>query len=188
MNYAGATKAPIQCTSVCTQTDVSWVGVQPVTWKQRPAASVTSRPVPSISRSVVTTTRVVDVKHVVTTKSSPPKKDTQSSKSSPKASPVHGSDAYFTVKTYKRKSKDFPITNVQISSIKFKESILNKERLKRSYQASDFLPETEISPSRLQRVNYKVKKVDKSIMYSDVHKQRHRTDDFLGMFPIAPTN
>ena len=26
MNYAGATKAPTQCTSVCTQTDVSWVG------------------------------------------------------------------------------------------------------------------------------------------------------------------
>ena len=41
MNYAGTTKAPIQCTSVCTQTDVSWVGAQPVTQKQRPAASVT---------------------------------------------------------------------------------------------------------------------------------------------------
>ena len=42
MNYAGATKAPIQRTSICTQTDVSWVGAQPVTRKQRPAASVTS--------------------------------------------------------------------------------------------------------------------------------------------------
>ena len=33
MNYAGTTKAPIQCTSVYTQTDVSWVGAQPVTQK-----------------------------------------------------------------------------------------------------------------------------------------------------------
>ena len=31
MSYAGATKAPIQSSSVCTQTDVSWVGPQPVT-------------------------------------------------------------------------------------------------------------------------------------------------------------
>ena len=60
----------------------------------------------------------------------------------------------------------------------FKESILNKERLKRSYQASDFLPETEISP-RETRENYKVKKVDKSIMFSDVHKQRPSADDFF---------
>ena len=65
MNYAGDTKAPTQCTSVCTQTDASWVGAQPATRKQRPAASVTSRPVPSVSRSVGTTTRVADVKHVV---------------------------------------------------------------------------------------------------------------------------
>ena len=85
MDYAGATKTLTQCTSVCTQTDVSWVGAQPVTWKQRPAASVTNRPVPSVSRSVFTTTRVADVKHVVPPKSSPPKKDTKSSKpSSPK--------------------------------------------------------------------------------------------------------
>ena len=41
-----------------------------------------------------------------------------------------------------------PVTSVYISPIKFKDSILNKEQLKRSYQASDFLPETEISPSR----------------------------------------
>ena len=33
MNYAGATKAPTQCTSVCTQADVSWVGAQSVTRK-----------------------------------------------------------------------------------------------------------------------------------------------------------
>ena len=39
------------------------------------------------------------------------------------------------------------MTNVKISPIKFKESILNKERLKRSYQASEFLPDIEISPS-----------------------------------------
>ena len=31
MNYGGTTKAPAQYTSVCTQTDVSWVGPQPVT-------------------------------------------------------------------------------------------------------------------------------------------------------------
>ena len=67
MNYAGATKAPTQCTSVCTQTDVSLVGAQPDKRKQRPAASVTSRPVPSISRSVGSTTRVADVKQVVIT-------------------------------------------------------------------------------------------------------------------------
>ena len=65
INYAGATKAPIQSTSVCTQSDVAWVGAQPVTRKQHPAASVTSRPVPSVSRSVCTTTRVADVKKTV---------------------------------------------------------------------------------------------------------------------------
>ena len=52
MNYAGVSKAPIQTTSVCTHTDVSWVWAQPVTRKQRPAASVTSRSVPSVSLSV----------------------------------------------------------------------------------------------------------------------------------------
>ena len=82
MNYPGATKTPTQCTSVCTQTDVSWVGAQPATRKQRSAASVTSRPVPSVSRSVGTTTCVADVKHVVPPKSSPPKKDTKSTKPS----------------------------------------------------------------------------------------------------------
>ena len=93
--------------------------------RQHPVASVTSRPVPSVSRLVGTTTRVADVKPVVPTKSSPPKKDTQSSKpSSPIASPAPEADAYFTVKTYKGKSKESsPITNVQISPIKFKESI-----------------------------------------------------------------
>ena len=30
MSYAGTTKVPIQSSSVCTQTDVSWVGPQPV--------------------------------------------------------------------------------------------------------------------------------------------------------------
>ena len=102
MNYARVTKAPIH-------TDVSWGGAQPVTRKQRPAAYVTCRPVPSVSRSMGTTTCVADVKHVVPTKSSPPK-DTKSCKPS---SPVHEYDAYFTVKTYKGKSKESsPITNV----------------------------------------------------------------------------
>ena len=97
-----------------------------------------------------TTTRVAYVKHVVPPKSSPPK-DTKSSKpSSPKVSPVHESDAaYFTVKTHKGKTKEnSSVTSVHISPIKFKDSILNKERLKRSYQASDFLPDIEILPSR----------------------------------------
>ena len=96
---------------------------------QRPAASVTSRPVPSVSRSVGTPTRGADVqKPVASRRSSPPKKDKTSNKpSSPKVSPVHESDAYFTVKTYKGKSKESsPMTNVKISPIKFKESILNK--------------------------------------------------------------
>ena len=101
MNYAGPTKALIQCTSVCIQTDVSWVRAQHVTRKQRHAASVTIRPVPSISRSVGTTSRVADVKKTVApAKSSSPKKDPKSCKpSSPKVCLDHESDAaYFTVK------------------------------------------------------------------------------------------
>ena len=152
MNYAGTTKAPIQCTSVCTQTDVSWVGAQPVTRKQRPSASVAIRPVPSVSRSVDTTTHMTDVKKTgAPAKSSSPKKDPKSSKlSSPKVCLNHESDTtYFTVKIHKGKGKEnSPVTSMHISPIKFKDSILNKEQLKRSYQASDFLPETEISPSR----------------------------------------
>ena len=185
MSYAGAAKTPIQSTSVCTQTDVTWVGGQPVTRKQRPAASVTSRPVPSVSRSVGTPTRGADVqKPVAPTRSSPPKKDKTSNKPSPKVSSVHESDAYFTVKTYKGKSKESsPMTNVKISPIKFKESILNKERLKRSYQASNFLPDIEISPSRSDLMKNKVKKVDKNIMFSDIHKQRPSADDFFGDIP-----
>ena len=50
---------------LCTQTATSWVGAQPVTRKQRPADSVTSRTLPSVSRSVGTTTRVTDVKKAV---------------------------------------------------------------------------------------------------------------------------
>ena len=75
-----------------------------------------------------------------------------------------------------------PVTSVHISPIKFKDSILNKERLKRSYQASDCLPETEISPSRSE-MKKKVKKVDKNIVFSEVHKQRPRADDFFGHDP-----
>ena len=46
----------------------------------------------------------------------------------------------------------------QIFQIQFKTSILNKERLKRSYQASDCIPDIEISPSRFEQKTYKVKK------------------------------
>ena len=55
MNYAGAVRTPIQKASVSTQTDVSWVGAQPVTRKQRPTDYATGMPVPSVSRSVGTT-------------------------------------------------------------------------------------------------------------------------------------
>ena len=106
MSYAGAAKTSIQSTLVCTQTDVSWVGAQPVTRKQRPAASVTSRPVPSVSQSVGTPTRGADVqKLVVPTRSSPPKKDKTSNKpSSPKVLPDHESD----------NKECSPMTNVKI--------------------------------------------------------------------------
>ena len=137
MNYARAIRAPIQNASVCTQTDVSWVGAQPVTRKQRPAAPVNSRSVPSVSLSVGTTTRMADVKKTVApAKSLPPKQGEKTNKpSSPKqqVEPIHESDAYFTVKTHTGKSKErSPVTNVHISPIKF------IERLKRSYQTSDF--------------------------------------------------
>ena len=170
----------------CAHQYVSWIGAQPATRKQRPAASVTSRLVQSVSRSVGTTTRVADVKQVVPPKSSPQMKNTKSSKpSSPRVSPVHESDAaYFTVKTHKWKTKkNSPVTSVHISTIKFKGSILNKERLKRSYQASEFLPDIEISPSRSDLMKNKVKKVDKNIMFSDIHKQRPSADDFFGDIP-----
>ena len=102
-------------------------------------------------------------KHVVATKSSPPKKDKPFS---PKVLPVHESDAYFTVKTYKGKSNEStPVTSVKISPIKFKTSILNKERLKRSYQASDFLPDVDLSPSRSELMKNKVKKVEKTLCF-----------------------
>ena len=190
MSYAGAAKTQIQSTSVCTQTDVSWVGAQPVTRKQRPAASVTSRPFPSVSRSVGTPTRGADVqKPVAPTRSSPPKQDKTSNKpSSPMVSPVHESDAYFTVKTYKGKIKESSLmTNVKISPIKFKESILNKERLKRSFQASDFLPDIEISPSRSDLMKNKVKKVDKTLCFLIYINSSLVPMISLEIFPSAPT-
>ena len=121
MNYAVAIRAPIQSASVC----VSWVGAQPVTRKQRPASPVTSRPVLSVSRSLGTTTRVADVKKpVAPVKSSPPKKSDKSNKPSspkPQVEPVHESDAYFTVKTHKGKSKErSPVTSAHISPLSSK--------------------------------------------------------------------
>ena len=192
MNYAGTTNAPTQCTSVCTQTDVSWVGAQSVTRKQRPAASVTIRPVPSVSRSVGTTTRVADVKKTVApAKSSSPKKDPKSSKpSSPKICLDHESDAvYFTVKTHNGKSKEnSPVTSVHISPIKFKDSILNKERLKRSYQASDFLSETEISPSRSEmKKNTRSKRSIKILCFLKYISNDLGPMISLEMIPSAPT-
>ena len=86
MDVAGAVNAPTQNTSISTQTDVSWVGPGPVTWKQRPAVSVTNRPVTSVTRSVCTTTRVTDLKKTAApARLSPPKKGGKSTKpSSPK--------------------------------------------------------------------------------------------------------
>ena len=76
----------------------SWVWAQHVTRKQRPAISVTSRPIPSVPRYVGITTPVAHVKKtVIPTKSSPTKKGEKSSKpSSPtqQVSPVHESDTY----------------------------------------------------------------------------------------------
>ena len=162
---------------------MSWVGAQPVTRKQHPAASVTIRPVPSVSRSVGTTTRVADVKkNVAPAKSSSPKKDPKSSKpSSPKVCLDQESDAaYFSVKTHTGKSKEnSTVTSVHISPIKFKESILYKERLKRSYQASDFLPETEITHSRSERSKGSIK----ILCFLKYIKQRPRADDFFGDDP-----
>ena len=121
MNYAGAIRAPIQNASVCTQTDVLWVGAQSVTRKQRPAAPVNSRSVPSVSRSVGTTTQVADVKKTVApAKSSPPKKGEETNKpSSPKkqVEPVHESDAYFTVKYIRGKVRSVPLSPVYTSPL-----------------------------------------------------------------------
>ena len=57
---------------------------------------------------------------------------------------------------------------------------MNKERLKRSYQASDFLPDVDISPSRSELMK---NKVEKNNMFSEVHNQRPRADDFFVDYP-----
>ena len=125
MDFSGAVKAPTQSTSISTHTYVSCVGPYPVTWKQRPAVSVTNRPVTSVSRSLGTTTRVTDVKKTTApARLSPPKKGEKSTKpfsSKQRSAPVPGSDAYFTIKTNRGKVKEnSPITNVRICPIKFK--------------------------------------------------------------------
>ena len=114
---------------VCQQTHVSWVGPEPVTWRQRPAAFVTSRPVLSISQSVGTTTRVVDAKKTVApVKLSPLNKSVNSSKpSSPKqqVSPVHESDTYFTIIRNQGKSKESSTVTLLVSlSPKLSKSLL----------------------------------------------------------------
>ena len=86
------------------------------------------------------------------------------------------------LKLIKRKVRGTPVTSVKISPIKFKTSILNKERLKRSYQASDFLPDVDISPSHSELMKNKVRKVEKN-MFSEVHNQRPRADDFFVDYP-----
>ena len=84
---------------ICHEVDLS------LTRKQRPAISITNRPVMSISRSMGTTTWMADVKKIVDlAKSSPPKKgekNRQPSATKQQVLPVHAPDAYFTVKTHK---------------------------------------------------------------------------------------
>ena len=63
------------------------------------------------------------------------------------------------------KVQSSPVTSVQISPIQFKTSILNKERLKRSYHSPDFLHDVEISPSRYEIMKNKVEKVDKTLCF-----------------------
>ena len=60
-DYAGTVKVQAQRTSICTQTDVSWVWSEPVMRRQHPVVSATNKQVPSVPRSVGTTTRVADV-------------------------------------------------------------------------------------------------------------------------------
>ena len=111
---------------------MSWVESEPVKRRQRPAVSVTNRPVPSVSRSVETTTCEADVKKTVApVKSSLPKKGETYNKPALSNQQVHECDTYFTIETNKGKSKySSSVTSVEIFPIKFKTSILNKERLK----------------------------------------------------------
>ena len=167
MNYAGTTKAPIQCTAVCTQTDVSWVGAQPVT------------------QSVGTTTRVADVKKTVARR-----------RIQNQASLLHQRFVLIMrlmllnlmLKHAKGKVRRIPLLPVCTSPpIKFKDSILNKERLKRSYQASDFLPETEISPSRSEMKNTWSKRSIKILCFLTYISNALGPMISLEIIPSAPT-
>ena len=132
---------------------------------------------------------MTDVKQVVPSKSSPPMKNTKSSKPSLKVLPVHESDAaYFTVKTHKGESKEnSPVTSVHISPIKLKYSILNKERLKRSYQASDFLHDIEIPPSRSELKKHKVKRSITILCFLKYISNDLGSMIYLEIIPSAPT-
>ena len=123
MNYAGAVKAPTQSTSISPQTDVSKVGLEHDTWKQRPAVSITNRSVTSVSRSVGTTTRVAVVnKTAAPSRSSPLKKGEKSF--NPCLSKQQGVfvpefDVYFIIKTNKQKvMENSPSANVKVYLIK----------------------------------------------------------------------
>ena len=72
VNNAGVVNTETQSTSIPTHTDVSLVGPEPVTRKQRLSVSVTNRSVVSVSRSVKTTTRVADVKKTMAPVNSSP--------------------------------------------------------------------------------------------------------------------
>ena len=43
-----------------------------------------------------------------------------------------------------------------------------------------FLPDIEISSTRSELTKNKVRKVEKNIMFSEVHNQRHKANDFFG--------
>ena len=81
-----------------------------------------------------------------------------------------------------------PVTSVHIFPIQNKTSILNKEQLKRSYQASDFLHETEISPSRSELMKNKVKKVEKTLCFLTYINNDQGTMISFVILPTAPTN
>jgi len=178
MNFAGAVKAPVQTTAAYTQTDVSWLGSEPIKRRQRSAVSVPNKPVIVASRSVGTTARASEIaKTVAPEKPSSPKQGVSASRSATNIAgqvkePVQQKEGNKSKEKSKEKSKrSSPISVKRYSPQKLKETlVLNKEKLKRTYHVSDFLPDAKISPSTSDVKKTKIKKVDKNILYSTIHK------------------
>ncbi len=235
MDYAAAAaNAPVQVASICVQTDVTWLGPNPITKKQ---ATVPSKPVNAASRSVGTSACADDIAAITAAipssskQSLPAKKHAnqkrdQNNGTSAQAktrskSPARGSGvqkvkptdnvknkekaparesgqkvnptvkdkektlAPESVKPVKQtvkdkeKSKGSSSSPVPISPIQFREALARREGLKRTYKASDFLVESELSPSRTVSKKTKSKTVDKDVTYSNVHKQRPVAEDYF---------